>query len=52
MVEQISSLIPNLKVEILEPVIAKGYPKDDDFAALDKLADNILSKHKELKIIQ
>jgi flavorubredoxin len=51
MVEQISSLIPNLKVEILEPVIAKGYPKDDDFAALDKLADNILAKHKELKII-
>jgi len=31
-------------------VIAKGYPKDDDFMALDKLADEILAKHKELKI--
>jgi len=51
MVEQLSSLLSNLKVEILEPVIAKGYPKDDDFIALDKLADQILAKHKELKII-
>ncbi|MHC4617083.1 MAG: FprA family A-type flavoprotein [Planctomycetota bacterium] len=51
MVEQISGLISNLKVEILEPVIAKGYPKDDDFVALDILADRILAKHKELKII-
>jgi len=50
MVEQITGLIPNLKVEILEPVIAKGYPNDDDFTALDKLADKILAKHKELKI--
>jgi flavorubredoxin len=51
MVEQITGLLPNLKVEILEPVIAKGYPKDDDFMALDKLADRILERHKELKII-
>jgi flavorubredoxin len=50
MVDQITGLIPNLKVEILEPVIAKGHPKDDDFAALDKLADKILAKHKELNI--
>ena len=51
MVEQITGLLGNLKVEILEPVIAKGYPKDDDFPALDKLADKILAKHKELKIV-
>jgi len=51
MVEQITGLISNLKVEILEPVIAKGYPKDNDFTALDKLADEILAKHKELKIV-
>jgi len=52
MVEQISGLISNLKVEILEPVIAKGYPRDKDFAALDKLADAILAKHRKLKIIE
>jgi flavorubredoxin len=51
MVEQIAGLISSLKVEILEPVIAKGYPKDEDFTALDKLADEILTKHKELKIV-
>jgi flavorubredoxin len=50
MVEQLTGLLPNLKVEILEPVIAKGYPKDKDFTALDELADKILAKHKELKI--
>jgi flavorubredoxin len=51
MVEQIAGLIPNLKVQILEPVVVKGYPKDDDFAALDKLADKILAKHRELRIV-
>ncbi|MHC4665487.1 MAG: FprA family A-type flavoprotein [Planctomycetota bacterium] len=51
MVDQITNLVSNLKVEILEPVIAKGHPQNDDFAALDKLADDILAKHKELKII-
>lgn len=52
MVEQISGLIANLKVELLEPVVAKGYPKDKDFAALDKLADAILVKHHELGIVK
>ena len=52
MVEQITSLIPNLKVEVMKPVIAKGYPKDDDFTAMDRLADEILAKHRELKIAE
>jgi flavorubredoxin len=51
MVEQIAGLIPNLKVEMLEPVVAKGYPADEDFAALDTLADQILTKHKKLGIV-
>ena len=51
MVEQLTGLIPNLKVEILEPVVAKGYPRDEDFVALDRLADQILTKHRELKIM-
>jgi flavorubredoxin len=50
MVEQIAGLIPNLKVEVLEPVVAKGYPRDADFEALDKLADAIFAKHKGLGI--
>ncbi len=47
MVEQLSSLIPNLKVEILEPVLCKGLPREADFKALEKLADTIAQKHKE-----
>ena len=50
MVEQLTGLLSNLKVEVIEPVIAKGCPADADFIALDKLADQILAKHKELKI--
>jgi flavorubredoxin len=49
-VEQLTALMPNLKVEILEPVITKGYPKEDSFAALDRLADEILSKHKKVTV--
>lgn len=50
MVEQLTGLISNLKVDVLEPVTAKGHPRDDDFAALDRLADEILAKHRELGI--
>ncbi len=50
MPEKIKELIPNLEAELIPPVIAKGYPKREDFQALDTLADNILSKHKEIGI--
>jgi len=50
MVEQLAGLIANLKVELIEPVIAKGQPKNEDFAALDKLADQILAKHRQIGI--
>ena len=46
MVEQLSGLISNLKPEILDPVIVKGYPRDEDFAALDKLAATIAERHR------
>jgi len=46
-VEQLAEMIPNLKVEILEPVLSKGLPKEADFKALDNLADTIAQKHKE-----
>jgi flavorubredoxin len=46
-VEQLAAMIPNLKVEILEPVLCKGFPKETDFNALDNLASTIAEKHKE-----
>jgi flavorubredoxin len=48
MLEQITEAIPNLKVQLFDPVIAKGYPKETDFQALDRLADEIADKHREL----
>jgi len=49
-VEQIAGLIPNLRVEILPPVICKGLPREADYEALDKLAAAIAAKHQELKL--
>ena len=51
MVEHLASLIPNLKVEIIAPVVAKGYPKREDFASLEKLADEIYGRHKQLGLM-
>ncbi|MQY79629.1 MAG: MBL fold metallo-hydrolase [Bacteroidetes bacterium] len=51
MVQQLADLIPNLKVEILDPVVVKGYPGDKEFDALDKLAAIIEGKHKEHNLI-
>ena len=47
-VEQISGLIPNLKVEVLGTVMCKGLPGRDDLAALDALAEKIREKHSGL----
>ncbi len=47
-VEQLTALLPNLKVEILEPVLIKGYPRETDFKALDNLAEVIARKHKDM----
>jgi flavorubredoxin len=46
-VEQLAAMIPNLKAEVLTPVISKGLPREDDFKALDSLASTIAAKHKE-----
>lgn len=50
MLEQITLALPSLKLQFLDPVVAKGHPKEADFRALDRLADEILAKHRELKI--
>jgi len=50
-VETTAAMIPNLKVEIIPPVIIKGYPKEADFQALDKLADTIAGKHKDAGLV-
>ena len=46
-VETLAGMIPNLKVEVLDPVLCKGIPAKADLEALDKLAGMIAQKHKE-----
>jgi flavorubredoxin len=50
-IEQIEGLIPNLKVEILPPVMCKGIPQKADFEALENLAAMIADKHKEIQAV-
>jgi flavorubredoxin len=46
-VETLAGMIPNLKVEVLEPVLCKGVPSEVDLKALDDLAAAIAAKHQE-----
>jgi flavorubredoxin len=50
MIEQIKGILTNLKAEMLEPVLVKGHPKEEDFKSLDRLADEILKRHQEQKL--
>lgn len=50
MVDNLVGLLPNLKAEIIAPVTYKGKPNEEAFAQLEKLADAILEKHKEIGI--
>jgi len=49
MVDQLAGSIAALRVELLEPVLAKGAPKAAELAALDRLADTIAQKHQGLR---
>lgn len=47
-VDTLAGMLENLKAELLPPVLCKGLPNDEDFRALDVLADAIAEKHKTL----
>lgn len=47
-VEILADIVSTLKAEILDPVIIKGHPKDEDLKALEDLADKISFKHSEM----
>lgn len=48
MLEQITESLSSLKVKFLDPVVSKGRPEEADFAALDRLADEIAGLHQKL----
>ena len=50
-VEQLAAMMTNLEVEVLDPVLCKGLPRQTDFEALDNLAASIASKHSEQGLV-
>ncbi len=49
-INQITGLITNIKPEIIEPVLVKGLPTEEDLKKIDQLAETIFEKHKQLGI--
>ncbi len=47
MEKQIKDTLNHFKGEFLEPVISKGHPGNEDFDALEDLADKIIQKHEK-----
>jgi hypothetical protein len=43
-------MLDHVKVEILEPVLVKGLPDETALRGLDRLADDILKKHRAITI--
>jgi flavorubredoxin len=50
-VDTIVKMLDHVKVEVLEPVMVKGLPDETTFLALNRLADEILKKHKDSNIV-
>jgi len=50
-VETIVKMLDHVKVEVLEPVMVKGLPDEGTLRALERLADDILKKHKEGNLV-
>jgi flavorubredoxin len=51
MLEILQGGLGNIKAEILEPVLIKGYPRPTDYQALERLAADIEKKHRESGIL-
>ena len=49
-VEQLAGMIPNLKVEVIPPVLVKGVIQDDTLQELDALADAIEANHRSFSV--
>jgi len=51
MLEQITTALPGLKLQFIDPVVARGLPRESDFRALDRLADEIAALHGKLNAV-
>lgn len=49
--ETLVKMLDHLKVEVLEPVIVKGLPDEAALKDLDRLADDIVKRHREIPTV-
>ncbi len=49
-IDQLKGMFSSVKAEVIDPVSVNGYPKVQDLDAIDKLAEKILMKHKEIGV--
>jgi flavorubredoxin len=52
MLDQITGMISTLKVDMISPLIIKGFPTEEDYNKIEEMADEIASQHKKLGIIE
>ena len=50
-VETIVKMLDHVNVELIEPVMVKGLPDETTFQALNRLAEDILKKHRDSNIV-
>ena len=48
---KLGELLAGLKLDVIEPLLVKGKPNEEDFKRLDQIAESILAKHKELNLL-
>lgn len=45
--DQLKQMLATTKADLIEPLVIKGLPREDDYTKIDQLADKIAEKHKE-----
>ncbi len=48
---KMADMLAPLKLDVIEPILVKGKAKAEDYAKIDKMADEIYAKHKELGLV-
>lgn len=52
MIEQLKGMLSNVKAHLFEPLLIKGYPREEDLEKITELADKIKERHVELGLFQ
>ncbi len=48
---KMTEMLAPLKLDIIDPILVKGKAKPEDYLKIDKMAEEIYKKHKELELI-